>query len=351
MLSGKPGTAKTKVLVTGHLGYIGTVLTPMLLAEGFEVIGLDSDLYQRCTFGAGIVHVPNIKKDVRDVTLDDVKGFQAVCHLAGLSNDPLGDLNPALTYEINYKASVRLAELSKQAGVQRFIFSSSCSNYGASGDNLLTEESDFNPVTPYGESKVLVERDVSQLADDSFSPVFLRNATAYGLSARLRFDLVVNNLAAWAFTTQKIMMKSDGTPWRPVVHIADISRAFIAVLKAPRQHIHNQAFNVGTTDENLQIRDIAQIVAQTIPNCRVEFAEGACPDKRCYRVNCDKLPQTLPDFRPKWTARSGAKQLYKAYRKIGLTLDEFEGPRYQRVAHILKLLKEGVLDGTLRYKK
>jgi len=351
MRNGKHGTANKKVLVTGHLGYIGTVLTPMLLAEGFKVTGLDSDLYKRCTFGGGIVPVTDIRKDIRDVTLQDVEGYYAICHLAGLSNDPLGDLNPQLTFEINHEASVRLAKLSKQAGVERFIFSSSCSNYGASGDRLLTEESAFNPVTPYGQSKVLVERDVAQLADDSFSPVFLRNATAYGLSARLRFDLVLNNLAAWAFTTEKIMMKSDGSPWRPLVHIADISRAFIAVLKAPRRLIHNEAFNVGITDENLRIRDIAQIVAETIPHCRVEFADGASPDKRCYKVSCEKLPRTLSDFQACWTIRSGAKQLYNAYMKTGLTLEEFEGPKYQRVAHIRTLLKKGILDETLRYKK
>ena len=338
-----------RVLLTGHLGYIGTAMTPMLLAEGFDVVGLDTDLYSRCTFGDGIVDVPTIRKDVRDVTRDDLEGFDAVCHLAALSNDPLGNLNPELTYEINHRASVRLAQLAAEAGVQRFVFSSSCSNYGASGDQILTEESAFNPVTPYGESKVLVERDVSALADGRFSPTFLRNATAYGVSPRLRFDLVLNNLVAWAFTTGQVMLKSDGSPWRPIVHIEDIAQAFIVVLKAPRESVHKEAFNVGATGENYRVRELAQIVAETVPNCHVEFAPGATADRRCYRVNCDKL--TRLGFRPKWTARSGARQLYEAYMQTGLTLEEFEGPRYQRIAHIKSLLQNGVLDDTLRYQK
>jgi nucleoside-diphosphate-sugar epimerase len=339
-----------RVLITGHLGYIGTVMTPMVLAEGHEVVGLDSDLYRRCTFGEGIVRVPNIEKDIRDVTLDDVRGFDAICHLAGLSNDPLGDLNPQLTYEINYRASVRLAEMARQAGVKRFIFSSSCSNYGAAGDDFLTEESAFHPVTPYGESKVLTERDVSRMADDRFSPTFLRNATAYGVSPRLRFDLVLNNLTAWAFTTGKIMMKSDGSPWRPIVHIRDIALAFIAVLGAPRELIHNEAFNVGVTRENHRVRDIARIVGETVPGCHVAFADGASPDKRNYRVNCDKLPRMLPAYDPEWTARRGAGELYESFQRHGVTLEQFEGPVYQRIAHIHKLLAEGILGADLRHR-
>lgn len=337
-----------RVLVTGNLGYIGTVLTPMLTREGFEVVGLDSDLYRRCTFGDEPVNVPTMLKDIRDVTADDVAGFDAVCHLAGLSNDPLGDLNPDLTYEINHRASVRLVQRCKEAGVRRFIFSSSCSNYGAGGDDMLDERSAFNPVTPYGESKVLVERDVGAMADDRFSPTFLRNATAYGVSPRLRFDLVLNNLTAWAFTTGQIMMKSDGSPWRPIVHIEDISRAFVAVLKAPRELIHNEAFNVGVTRENHRVREIAGLVGETVPDCRITFADGASPDKRNYRVNCDKLPMMLKDFRPRWTARLGVKECYEAYKNHGLTLEEFEGPMYQRVGHIRMLLAEGILDKTLR---
>ncbi|MGL5793509.1 MAG: NAD-dependent epimerase/dehydratase family protein, partial [Waterburya sp.] len=261
----------------------------MLLDKGYDVVGLDTDLYARSTFGEGIVEVPELKKDVRDVELKDLEGFEAVFHLAGLSNDPLGNLNPHLTEEINYLASVKLAKLAKQAGVNRFIFSSSCSNYGAGGEDWLTEESSFNPVTPYGVSKVKSEQEISQLADDNFSPTFLRNATAYGVSPRLRFDLVLNNLVAWAFTKGLVYIKSDGTPWRPIVHIEDISRAFIAVLEAPRELIHNEAFNVGRNEDNYRIRELADIVKETVPNCKIEYAADAGPDKRCYRVDCSKI--------------------------------------------------------------
>lgn len=340
-----------RIIITGNLGYIGTVLSGMALAAGHKVMGIDSDLYRRCTFGsAGIPRVPTLFKDVRDLELADVADCDAILHLAGLSNDPLGDLDPQLTFEINYKASVRLAEMARQAGVQRFIFSSSCSNYGAGGDGMLTEESEFHPVTPYGESKVMVEREVSKMADDHFSPVFLRNATAYGYSPRIRFDLVLNNLVAWAFITGKVHLKSDGSAWRPIVHIEDISQAFLAAVTAPREAIHNQAFNVAQTAENYRIRELAEIVGKTVPDCRVEFAAGASADKRCYRVNCDKIMRTLTDYRPNWTAPKGAQQLLEEYRKNPFTLEEFEGPRYQRVAHIRMLLKEGVLDSTLRFK-
>jgi len=325
-------------------------MVPLLLEAGYEVVGLDSDLYQRCTFGEGIREITEIQKDIRDVERADVEGFDAVLHLAGLSNDPLGDLNPDLTYDINYQASVNLAKLAKQAGVERFIFSSSCSNYGAGGQDWLTEESAFNPVTPYGESKVRVERDVAELADDNFSPTFLRNSTAYGVSPRLRFDLVLNNLVAWAFTTGRVYIKSDGTPWRPIVHIEDISRAFLAVLEAPREAIHNQAFNVGRNEDNYQIRELADIVKETVPNCEIEYAKDAGPDKRCYRVDCSKILRVLPNFKPQWNARKGAQELYDTYQKIGLTLEEFEGAKYKRIAHIQQLLSTGELDSNLRWK-
>lgn len=325
-------------------------MVPMLLHKGFEVVGLDSDLYQRSTYGAGIVEIPEIVKDVRDVELEDLQGYDAVLHLAGLSNDPLGNLNPKLTEEINYLASVKIAKLAKQAGVSRFVFSSSCSNYGAGGVDWLNEESAFNPVTPYGVSKVKVEQDVSQLADDNFSPTFLRNATAYGVSPRIRFDLVLNNLVAWAFTKGLVYIKSDGTPWRPIVHIEDISRAFIAVLEAPREVVHNQAFNVGRNEDNYQIRDLAEIVKETVPNCRIEYASDAGPDKRCYRVDCSKIAQTLPNFKPQWDAKKGAVELYETYQKLGLTLEEFEGSKYQRIAHIKYLLSNGLLDDNLRWQ-
>jgi nucleoside-diphosphate-sugar epimerase len=338
-----------RLLVTGHLGYIGTVMTPLLLKAGHEVVGLDSDLYSRCTFGGGIASVPSIKKDIREVEASDLKGFEAVLHLAALSNDPLGNLNPDLTFDINHRASVRLAELAKKAGVRRFVFSSSCSNYGAAGDDFLDESSAFNPVTPYGQSKVNVERDLAPMADDHFSPIFLRSATAYGVSPRLRFDLVLNNLTAWAFTTKRVFLKSDGTPWRPITHIEDISRAFAAVVAAPRELVHREAFNVGRTSENYRMRELAEIVADTVPGCKVEYAADASPDKRCYRVNCDKIARVLPEFKPQWDAKKGARELYETYKKVGLTLEEFEGPKFQRIGHIRKLIEDGIIDPTLRH--
>ncbi|NLI80088.1 MAG: SDR family oxidoreductase [Deltaproteobacteria bacterium] len=338
-----------RIMVTGSQGYIGTVLVPMLLELGHDVVGLDSDLYEQCTFGNGMVSIPVIRKDIRDVERTDLEGFDAVLHLAGLSNDPLGDLNPELTFEINHRASVRLARLAKEVGVKRYIFASSCSNYGAAGENMVNEESQLNPVTPYGVAKVLVERDVAPLADDDFTPVYLRNATAYGVSPRLRFDLVLNNLVAWAYTTGLVYIKSDGTPWRPIVHIRDISRAFIATLNAPKEKVHNQAFNVGVNTENYRIREIADVVKETVPGCRIEYAADGGPDKRCYRVECSKLPKAVPEFKPEWDVRKGARELYETYKRIGLTLEEFEGPKYQRIGHIKHLLSTGKLDPSLRF--
>jgi len=338
-----------RILVTGHLGYIGTILTPLLVDAGFNVVGLDSDLYARCTFGNILPEIPNIKKDIRDVVGSDLDGFEAIIHLAGLSNDPLGNLNPELTYDINHKASVRLADLAKEAGVSRFVFSSSCSTYGAAGDDLIDERAPFNPVTPYGKSKVMVEQDVSALADDNFCPIYLRNATAYGVSPRLRFDLVLNNLVAWAMTTGLIYLKSDGSPWRPIVHIEDISRGFIVMLNAPRQKVHNKAFNVGRTGENYRISELAEIVAETVPGCRIEYAPDAGPDKRTYRVSCDKIAREFPEFIPKWDARRGAGELFKAYQKVGILQEEFEGPRYKRIDHIKSLIADQKLDETLRW--
>lgn len=338
-----------RVLVTGHRGYIGTILVPMLAARGHDVVGLDTDLYRYSSFGEPPPEIPNLGIDVRDVKVEDLRGFDAVLHLAGLSNDPLGDLDPALTYEINFHASVRLAKRAREAGVGRFVFSSSCSNYGAAGDDFLDESSVFNPVTPYGRSKVMVEWEVSALADAEFSPVFLRSATAFGVSPRLRFDLVLNNLVAWAFTTGVVRLKSDGMAWRPVVHIEDISRAFTAVLEAPRDVVHNQGFNVGRTGENYRIRELAEIVRDAVPDSKVEFAPGAGPDLRNYRVACDRLPATIPGFKPEWTARAGAEELYRAYRDTGLELDDFEGARYRRLKQLQQLMKRRLLRRELRW--
>jgi nucleoside-diphosphate-sugar epimerase len=280
----------------------------------------------------------------------DLEGFDAIMHLAALSNDPLGDLNPDLTYDINFHASVKLAKLAREVGVPRYIFSSSCSTYGAAeGDQMLTEEADFNPVTPYGESKVLVEKEVSKLADDNFSPIFLRNATAYGVSPRQRFDIVLNNFVAWAYATGKILIKSDGTPWRPIIHIEDISRAFIVALNAPREVVHNQAFNVGRNDQNYRIRDLAEIVREVVPGCQIEYAKNAGPDKRTYRVDFGKIERLLPEFKPQWNAHKGAQELYETYKKYGIELEEFEGPKYKRIDHIKLLLNQGQLDSSLRW--
>ena len=341
-----------RILVTGDKGYIGAVMVPMLLREGHDVVGLDCDWFEESTFETFSNGAPSRRKDLRDLEPSDLAGFDAVIHLAGLSNDPLGDLNPSLTYEINHLASLRLAKLAKENGVERFLFSSSCSTYGAAGtEDLLNEEAELKPVTPYGRSKMLVEQDLCKLADSGFSPTLLRNATAYGVSPRLRFDLVLNNLVAWAATTGQVHIKSDGTPWRPIVHIEDIGRAFIAVLNAPKDLIHCEAFNVGSTEENYQIRYLATIVNETVPNCKIEYAKDGGPDKRCYRVDFSKLANTLPSFKPQWNARKGVRELYEAIQRVGLRLEDFEGPRYMRISHIQELISKGLLDNDLRWRE
>ena len=323
----------------------------MLLERGHDVVGFDSDLFVESTYGDEPPAIPAIRKDVRDAVVADFEGFDGVVHLAGLSNDPLGDLNPNLTFDINHVASIRLAELAKAAGVPRFVFSSSCSYYGAGGSDFLTEDAPFNPVTPYGTSKVLVERDLAPLADDTFSPTCMRNATAYGVSPRLRFDLVLNNLVAWAFTKGAVHLKSDGMAWRPLVHIEDISRAMTAVLEAPRETIHNEVFNVGRTEDNYLVRDLAMIVRDTVPGSDISFAAGAGADTRTYRVNCDKYARTFPNMPMIWDARRGAEELFATYTTFGLQPDEFEGPRYKRIAKIESLIHDGRLDADLRWRK
>ena len=342
-----------RVLVTGNNGYIGTVMVPMLLAEGFEVTGLDSDLFEGCVFGdasvsGAISNISYLRKDIRDVKLADLKGIDAVVHLCALSNDPLGNLNPKVTYEINHEGSVRLAKLAKKAGVSRYVLSSSCSVYGAATADIVNEESEVRPVTPYAESKVFAERDISKLADSKFCPTFLRSSTAYGLSPMLRFDLVVNNFIAWAFTKGTVLLKSDGSAWRPFVHIQDISRAFIAALHAPRDIVYNQIFNVGKDEENYRIREVAEIVRQTVPNSQIKYVEGAEADKRSYRVEFGKIAHALPEFKPQWTVPLGSKQLYEAYKKVGLLVEEFEGPRYRRITHLENSLRSGRVDSTMR---
>jgi len=337
-----------KVLVTGHDGYIGVRLVPIFQAAGHEVIGLDSGLFSDTGFGPAPTPIEAIRADVRDVTPAMFEGVDAVVHLAGLSNDPLGDLNPTLTYDINHKGTTTVAEAAKAAGVSRFLFSSSCSLYGRHGDEMLTESASFNPVTPYGESKVLAEADLHAMADDTFSPTYLRNATAYGLSSRLRGDLVVNNLTAYAFATGEVLMKSDGTPWRPLVHIDDISRAFLAVLEAPRDLVHDEPFNVTDTAENYQVRDVAAIVEDVVAGSRIAFGEGAGPDPRNYRVSGDKLMETL-GFEFQWTVRKGVEELAAAYAAESLTKATLESSELMRIQHVRELLDSGALDADLRW--
>jgi nucleoside-diphosphate-sugar epimerase len=325
-------------------------MAPMLRSAGHSVVGLDNGLFEGCTFGECAAETPGRRVDLRDVRPSDLDGFDAVVHLAALSNDPLGNLDPDCTYEINHCASVRLAERAKEAGVPRFLFSSSCSLYGLAGDNPVSEDAAFNPITPYGESKVRVEKDLARLADDHFSPTYLRNATAYGLSPYLRADLVVNTLVGYAFTTGEVLIQSDGSPWRPLVHVEDICRAFLAVLRAPRQTVHNEAFNVGRNEENYRIRDVARIVNEVVPDSVVTYAEGGGPDQRCYRVDCSKIARALPDFQPQWTVRQGVEQLHDAFRRYRLTPTEFVGPKYLRIKRIQQLQSEGRLDASLRWR-
>lgn len=337
-----------RILVTGSRGFIGAVLVPLLQNASHEVVGLDTDLYRDADCGPTQFADEQIVTDLRDVQVDQLQGFDAVMHLAALSNDPLGNLDAQLTYDINHRASVDLAKKAKEAGVPRFLFSSSCSCYGSAGDELLTEEASFNPITPYGESKVYADREISELADDSFAPTFLRNATAYGFSPRLRLDLVVNDFVAAAYLDKRIYIKSDGTPWRPLVHVEDIARAFLAILEAPREAIYNEAFNVGETQENYRVSELAEIVQAAVPDCAIEYDPAGGPDKRCYRVNCDKLKQHLPNFATKWTVAKGVEQLLSAYREFELSRDAVTGKRYLRLAGLQRRLQEQAVSEDLR---
>jgi len=338
-----------RVLITGHDGYIGAVLAPMVRDAGHDVTGLDAFWFEGCTLGPEPDAATALRLDVRDVEADHLRGFDAVVHLAAISNDPVGHLDPARTFEINHLGSVRIAQLAKQAGIERFIFASSCSLYGAaSPDDLLTESAPFKPVTPYGESKVLAERAISVLADDNFSPVFLRNATVYGFSPHLRLDLVVNDLVAGAFVTGEVLIKSDGTPWRPLVHVEDVCNAILAALLAPREAIHGEAFNIGRTPDNHRVRDIADIITEVLPDSRVTYAENGGPDARCYRVDFSKAAGALPGFRPRWTVRDGANQLVDVYGRFGLSADDLASPRFVRLRQIQVLQREEVLGPDLR---
>jgi len=341
-----------KVLVTGHHGYIGSVVAPLVAEAGHEVVGLDTFFYRGCDFGPEVGYVEELARDIRDVTPADLAGFDAVVHLAALSNDPLGDLNADWTYDVNYHATLHLARAAKEAGVSRFVFSSSCSMYGASGrDDALDEDAPLRPLTPYAESKVRSEEGLVELADSGFSPVSLRNATAYGASPRLRLDVVLNNLVGWAFTTGRIRLLSDGSSWRPIVHIRDCGRAVLGALAAPRETIHAQAFNVGASHENYQIRDLAALVHEELPECEVELAKGAVADPRSYRVDFRRFERAFPDHQSEWDARRGTAELAAAYRDVGLTWEDFDGPRYTRLKHLQRLLDDGRLDGDLRWRE
>ena len=337
-----------KVLVTGHHGYIGSVLAPVLATAGHDVTGVDTFFYEGCDFVPDLGQVTSVRADVRDLDVDDLLGYDAIVHLAALSNDPVGELNEELTLDINFRATVALARKAKEAGVARFVFASSCSMYGAgAGDERLTEDAPLRPLTAYAVSKVRSEEALAELADPDFVPVFMRNATVYGVSPRLRFDVVLNNLSGWAYTTGRVRILSDGTPWRPIVHVRDVADASLAILEAPADLVRSVAFNVGAESENYRVRDLASIVHDTFPGCTLEYAQRAGPDPRSYRVDFSKLARTLPRFGTNWTAADGARELRDAFQQVGLTAAGFRGDKYTRLARLRRLSAEGRLDREL----
>ncbi len=342
-------TGRKPILITGHRGYLGSVMAPHFIREGYDVVGLDVGYFDSCTLVPDPLEIPGIQKDIRDLTPDDVKNFYAIIHLAALSNDPIGNLDATWTNEINHQSSVRLAELAKEAGVRRFLFSSSCIMYGMSEAEVVDETAPLDPKTEYARSKVTAEREISEMASDHFSPTFLRNGTVYGVSPRMRFDTVLNDLTACAVTKGKVSVFSDGTPWRPVVHVEDVARTFQAVLEAPQSHVHNEAFNNGAEHLNHQVRELAEFAAGTIPGCTVEILGKPGADQRTYKADFSKFARTFPEFEFRWTAETGARDLAEAYQRIALTRDTYEGKRYVRLRWLNDLLESGQLDASLRW--
>lgn len=341
-----------RILLTGHCGYIGSVMGPYLQSRGYDVTGVDTVYYDdHCRFAPDLATVPTLRKDLRDLELADLRGVGAVIHLAALSNDPIGNLRESWTLDINWRASVRLAQLAKAAGARRFLFSSSCSMHGASAAAQVDETTPVHPLTPYGVSKIRAEEDIRRLADDAFSPTFLRNGTVYGVSPRLRVDIVLNNLVGWASTTGRVRLMTDGSPWRPVIHIEDVCEAFRVVLEAPVENIHNEVFHVGSSRCNYQIRDLAEIVQRVVPGSTIEYAAAQDADRRTYIADFSKIERVLPAFTPRWTAEDGARQLYEAFRAAGLTVEQFTSSRYIRVKRLTELLADGALDDSLRWAR
>jgi nucleoside-diphosphate-sugar epimerase len=342
--------AQGRILVTGHKGYIGSVLAPLLSQAGYEVVGLDTEYFGSCMLVPEPASIRSINKDIREIQRDDLRGYDAVIHLAALSNDPIGNLDAGWTRQINYESSIRLAEYAKLAGVNRFLFSSSCIMYGMSEAQVVNEESPLDPRTEYARSKVLAERGISALAEDGFSPIFLRNGTIYGISPRMRFDTVLNDLVATGLTTGKVVVHGDGKPWRPVIHVQDVAAAFIAALQAPIEKVHNQAFNTGANELNYQIGELARIVTQAVPDCVLELQSQSGADQRTYKADFSKFARTFPDFKFRWNAETGAKNLYEEFKAIGLTYSDLTDKRFTRLRWLRHLMETEQLDGALYWR-